>query len=338
MKTHILKILETNQTLIAVGVSTALVLLYFYLKKRQNQKKIEDALIKADFADEKEITKNNKSLKIKFIKYSQRKNKITLKNFNKGKSTHDFLEKKQLIQEIFEKDIISIERAKWNIILKFADWEKKILPDKRKMILAYDGENTIYKDEQDCSLFCFAPSGSGKTTVLNSYINQAKRIYPDVKFIIFTPKPSDFQEYCFNEHNLDEFLEQLNLIEKLRDEAETSKTKLQTKYIILVDEAHIINNHKEICERLNKFIFLGRSQGIETWLCSQKGTVSDYKNLHISQTKIKISVRNTESLSFAETIFTPEVAKESFYNPVPYGFGYIKTPSIKGTKIKFFYE
>lgn len=338
MKSQILKFLEQNQIYIAVGIFTAIFLLTLYLRRRQNQKKIEEAFIKADLADEKEITKNGKTQKIKFINYSSRRNKIVLKSFNKGKSSHDFLEKKQLLTEIFHRDIISIERKKWDIVFQFADWDKKIRLQKDKFILAYDGQNLIFKNQEDNSMFCFGFSGSGKTTYLRSLISQAKRIYPNVEFKIFTPKPSDFEHYCFNEHNLDEFLENLNLIENERAEAEKNKTKLQTKYIILADEAHLLNSNKEICELLNKFILMGRSQGIEVWLSSQKGTVSDYKNLHISQTKIKISVRNTESLAFAETIFTSEVARESYFNPLNHGFGYVKTPNIKGTKVKFYYE
>lgn len=324
---------EYIKSLIIVGLFALLFKLYESYKQR---KYIKEALIKADLADEK-IT-NNKTKKI--ISFYKFRNKIVITKFNKAKSTIDFSEKKQLLAEIFQKEIIKIIRIKNKIYLYLANWNYKIKLDMKNVLFGFDGESLIKKDQDEAnSMFIFGLSGSSKSTFVRSIINQIKRIYTNSEVIIFSPKPADFPNFnVFDESQTEDFLNSLKELENKRAEAEKNKTKLDKKYLIVADEAHILNENKEICEILNKLILIGRSQKIDLILSSQKGTTSDYKNLHISQTKVKICMRNTESLSFAKTIFSEETARDSFFNLVPIGFGFIKTPSISGRKIKFYYE
>lgn len=314
--------------------------LYFYLRIRSERKKIEQALIEADLADKKEIIKDGKTKIIKFAEFKIKKDQIVIKKFNKGKSTHDFLQKKQLLSEIFDRDIIEIVRDHWKIRISTADWSKLIVSDPKNIVLGFDGKTKILKLDEDNSMFVFGLSGAGKTSVILSFIKQAKRLFKNLELTVFTPKPQDFwfSDNLYTEDEIDFLYQRILKIETERSEAERSKVKLEKKHIIVLDEVHILNFRKDLCESINKLILLGRNQGIEIWLLSQKGGISEYKNLHISQTKIKISVRNTESLAFAETVFTPEIAKETYFTPLSQGFGYIKTPSISGSKVKFFYE
>lgn len=276
------------------------------------------------------------------IKFKNSSNELVFKKFNYGFSTLDFYKKQQALEELFGVEIVDFERVnQFKVVGKKADFKSPIvkeLKERTDVLIGFDGLKKQFFNENR-SAFIFAPSGTGKTHFLkNCLIKQLEKMDADIHII--TSKKSDF-ERAYSYHNpqdLERFKHILKSTEESRLQWEEMGFRNKKPLVFVFDEVQEANEDKEITSVIKSWVRVGRSQNIWVILASQSGTVASLRNIEVNLIPIKIAVRFTESVAFAETIFTPELAFKSHHIKQPMGYGYIKTSSYVGGKVRFYYE
>lgn len=276
------------------------------------------------------------------IEYSNSKTELVFRKFNYGFSTLDFYKKQQALEELFGVEIVEFERVnQFTVIGKKADFNSpldKEIKDRTDVLIGFDGVKKHFFGENR-SAFLFAPSGTGKTHLLkNCIIRQLAKMGSTIHII--TSKKSDFEKsYSYhNPQDLQNFKQILKSTEEERLVWEEMGFRNKKNIVFVFDEVQEANEDKEITNIIKSWVRVGRSQNIWVILASQSGTVGSLRNIEINLVPIKIAVRYTESVAFAETIFTPELAFKSHHIKQPIGFGYVKTSSYSGGKVRFYYE
>jgi hypothetical protein len=314
--------------------------LWLYTSNKKNRK-IKDALFQLGLGY-KRFNSDGVNQTPQEIEFKNGKKELTFKKFNYGFSTLDFYKKQQALEELFGVEIVDFERVnQFKVIARKADFKSSITKDPKErtdVLIGFDGIKKHSFDENR-SAFIFAPSGTGKTHFLkNGPIKQLEKM--GAKIHIITSKKSDF-ENAYSYHNPKDF-EQFKQILKDTEEKRLHWEEIgfrNKKYIVFIfDEVQEANDDKEITSVIKSWVRVGRSQNIWVILASQSGTVASLRNIEVNLIPIKIAVRYTESVAFAETIFTPELAFKSHHIKQPMGYGYIKTSSYVGGKVRFYYE
>ena len=320
---------------VVLGVAVFLIAKFFY-----KNKKIEEAFVKAGFGDEKNKKRNGKDSIIQRFKYFEFKNKLFIYKFSKSFTTFDFYKKIQLFNELFEADFIEFQRnSRWVVTGIKANWKRKFKLKNDDICIGTDGKENLTLDKDQLSIFCFGIQGSGKTVYLKSLIRQIERVYKNNEKIVISAKPSDFSEYnCLSYNDEKILIEKLKEILEQISTSELLRKKLDKTYIIFCDECQFLMASKEACQLITSIVRISRSHGLFILLATQSGKITELSNLPISLMSVKICVRNTESLQFAESIFNSDIAEQSYRIPVEKGFGFIRTTTHRSRKVKFYYE
>lgn len=323
--------------MVVVGVLVALAILTVRKILRKN-KNIKDALFQLGLGYKKHFDGQSPQE----LKFKLKKHKLIFNRFNYGLSVLDFYKKQQAIEELFGVEIVEFQRTnQFQVVGKLGDFNspiQKTIKERSDVLICFDGVKKHYFEESR-SAFLFGLSGTGKTHLLeNCVLKQLRKM--DSEIHIITSKKSDF-EAAYSYHNpqdLQKFKEILRVTEELRLGWEEAGIRNKKHIVFVFDEVQECNDDKEITTVIKSWIRVGRSQNIWVILASQSGTVASLRNIEINLVPIKIAVRFTESVAFAETIFTPELAFKSHHIKQPFGFGYVKTPSYVGGKVRFYYE
>ena len=150
----------------------------------------------------------------------------------------------------------------------------KHMDNKLNHIVIKDGEFLPVPDikQRDC-LYLAGPSGSGKSTYASLYIEQLKKIYPNMKFYIFSIKPKD------------DVLDKLNplripLTNKLiENPIELEELKNSIVLFDDIDTLHDRDISKELQKLRDNLLEVGRDQNI--YVISTGHQVTDYKKTRI---------------------------------------------------------
>jgi hypothetical protein len=338
MSPKIINLIMINWKLIA-AVAAVLTILILLLIKHYKKKYIKKAFIRINFHNEKHIydLKTKREVIKKEFNYFKIRNALYLTKFNPSLTEHDILEQSQLVKELFNQEVISVERTKLRTFkITLANWNMKMKPNKNMVLLAHNGAKELLAHEkEDLSYFIFAKPRKGKTYyVQNNLIKQYQRIYPKNELIVISSKKEDWTD-CFSYENEDLFIKKLQDIDEERKILDTERKKFDRKIIIVCDE--IQNLCKESSKYITKAVREWASQGVVVILATQSGKSSDLNHLPINLMATKISILETESQSFAQTIFPEPTAKNSFFNRIEQGYGYISNSNYIG-KVKFYYE
>lgn len=331
--------LQIVMAIIAGLVSLALV--YKVISSIIKNQKIKDALFQMGLGY-KRYNSDGINQTPQEVEFKDAKNELVFKKFNYGFSTLDFYKKQQALEELFSVEIVDFERVnQFKVVARKADFKSPITKEIRErtdVLIGFDGIKKHFFDENR-SAFVFAPSGTGKTHFLkNCIIKQLEKMGASIHII--TAKKSDFIEaYSYdNPQDLEQFKQILKSTETDRLGWEEIGFRNKKPLVFIFDEVQEANDDKEITSVIKSWVRVGRSQNIWVILASQSGTVASLRNIEINLIPIKIAVRFTESVAFAETIFTPELAFKSHHIKQPMGYGYIKTSSYTGGKVRFYYE
>jgi len=323
-----------------VGALVVLAIFSAVAKYRKNRK-IKDALFQLGMGYRKHNTDGGNQ-KPQEIEFKNGRKELIFKKFNYGFSTLDFYKKQQAIEELFGVEIVDFERVnQFRVVGRKADFKSPItkeIKERTDVLIGFDGIKK-HSFGENRSAFIFAPSGTGKTHFLkNGPIKQLDKMGADIHII--TSKKSDFENaYSYhNSNDLEQFKQILKSTEQERLHWEEIGFRNKKHIVFIFDEVQEANDDKEITSVIKSWVRVGRSQNIWVILASQSGTVASLRNIEVNLIPIKIAVRYTESVAFAETIFTPELAFRSHHIKQPMGFGYIKTSSYVGGKVRFYYE
>ncbi len=328
-------------TILAVAGVTTTLSIFAIVNNSAKNKKIKDALFQLGLGY-KRHDPDGSSRTPQEIEFNDAKNELVFKKFNYGFSTLDFYKKQQALEELFGIEIVNFERVNpFKVVGRKADFKSPItkeVKERTDVLIGFDGIQKHFFGENR-SGFVFAPSGTGKTHFLkNCLIKQLEKMNADIHII--TAKKSDFDRaYSYqNPQDLENFKNILKKTEEDRLKWEEIGFRNKKHIVFIFDEVQEANDDKDITSVIKSWVRVGRSQNIWVILASQSGTVTSLRNIEINLIPIKIAVRFTESVAFAETIFTPELAFKSHHIKQPLGYGYAKTSSYVGGKVRFYYE
>ncbi|MBL7544124.1 MAG: ATP-binding protein [Bdellovibrionaceae bacterium] len=326
---------------VAIVVVALMTTANYVMRIKTKNKKIRDALFQLGLGY-KRYNSDGVGQNPQELEYKNAGNKLLFKKFNYGFSTLDFYKKQQALEELFGTEFANFERVnQFEVIGQKADFKSPIVKEIKQrtdILIGFDGIKKHFFDENR-SAFIFAPSGTGKTHFLKKcIISQLEKL--DNQIHIITSKKSDFDKsYSYhNPNDLQDFKQILKTTEEQRLWWEEMGYKNKKYLVFIFDEVQEANDDKEITSVIKSWVRVGRSQNIWVILASQSGTVASLRNIEVNLIPIKIAVRYTESVAFAETIFTPELAFKTHHIKQPMGYGYIKTSSYTGGKVRFYYE
>lgn len=325
---------------ILFGCFSIFLIILFYNRWSSTRKQIIKGFVRINFHDEVEKESNEgKKVKIQKFGYLHLFNHIYFYSFNPSLTTIDFENQKTLISELFNKDIVEFKRIRKFLIRgTFANWNIKLKPDLKKLLIGTDGSKKLFLHTEECSLFVFGRMRRGKTFLLsNCFLKQFERIYgANLEKIIITAKISDFKDgEALSYREELNFIDKLKEIENLIQEAEQNRQKLTKKYVIICDECQFLS--KESSELIKSLIKISAVHGVVIICSTQSGKITDLQNIPISLMSVRISVGQTESEQFASSIFPPELAKRSYFNFIPKGWGYVRNSDCC-SKVRFYYE
>lgn len=310
--------------------------LVLFFKKRYKSNYIKKAFVRANFHSERVVfsQKLNREVIKKEFNYYKLFNRLYFTKFNESLTEHEIRENDQLIKELFLADVVRVRRVFFNVfMIRLADWTKKIKSPKDKITLAYNGEKLLFAE-----FFSYLLTGKprmGKSVFALSLIERYKKSFPKHEVLIITSKKEDWlSSFSYSEEDL--FIERLKEIEQERVLLDSQKLKFDRKIIIVCDEAQNINN-KTLAEYITKAVREWASQGVITILIAQSAKSSDLGLLPINLVAYKINIKETESKALAQTLFPEPMASQSFYDRVPFGFGYYSGPEFIG-KVKLIYD
>lgn len=334
MKTHFLP------QIIGAGILIILALIWWLLKSNKKSK-IKTSLISLGFGFQGE-RKESQPTKPQGVRWKNKNKEIVFYLFNYSQSTIDFYKNQHRLEELFQCEFVKFVRpSNFKVRAIKANWKnfKKETKEQNRILLASNGEDKIFQEDIENSIFNFGLTGSGKTFFNNGcIINQYQKLGAEIHII--TNKKSDYKN-CYS-YDVDKekngFKKILNEIETKRQGWEHSGITNQKPILIVFDECQYANEDKDFVEHINRIIRTGRSQKINILLSTQSGTVGSIRNIEINLVGIKIAQRGVESLAFGETIFPKEVAEKAFHIQQPIGFGFLKTTKHKASKVRFYYE